>query len=78
MQLHLTNQPSKRGLANLKPDLMIDIQYEVAKYPSYDPDTNPDGVIDIASSKNGLMDDFLENYCSKHFKFEASNSKSLP
>jgi len=77
MQLLNTSLPSKRGLANLKPDIMIDIQYEVAKYPSYDPETCPEGVIDIASSMNGLTRDFLAKYCDENFDF-SSQSGTFP
>jgi hypothetical protein len=77
MKLQLTNLPSKRGLANLKPDLMIDIQYLVARYPEYDAETNPKGVIDIASSVNGLMTDVHEKYCTNNFDFTVANSMSI-
>lgn len=54
--------PSKRGLANIKQDLMLDLSREVAQIPPFDEKLHPDGLIDITSSVNALMLKDLEKY----------------
>lgn len=57
--------PSRRGQKNVKPNLMIDLSREVARNV-YDKRSNPDGVVDLGSSKNGLMLDDLQKWIKTH------------
>lgn len=57
--------PAKRGLQNVKPDLMIDLSRKIADN-AYDKKVNPDGIIDLGSAKNEVMLDDLEVWLKKH------------
>ncbi|KAF6819705.1 hypothetical protein CSOJ01_01112 [Colletotrichum sojae] len=52
-------KPSLRALANLESGAFIDLENEAGKLPQYDPESRPDGLIDLSGAINGLMDDFL-------------------
>lgn len=52
-------KPSSRALANLESGAFIDLEDEASKLPQYDPESRPDGLIDLSGAINGLMDDFL-------------------
>ncbi|TDZ74235.1 WD repeat domain-containing protein 83 [Colletotrichum trifolii] len=52
-------KPSSRALANLDSGAFIDLENEASKLPRYDPETRPDGLIDLSGAVNGLMDDVL-------------------
>lgn len=54
-------QPSKRALANIKPDLMIDLSRKLAQ-DEYDASTNPNGIVDLGSAINTLMQDDLGSW----------------
>lgn len=54
--------PSKRGLANIKEDLMLDLSREIEKMTAYDEKLHPDGLIDLTSSLNELMLPDLQDY----------------
>ena len=58
--------PSKRGLKNVKPDLMIDLSRKL-EGNRYHPKTNPDGIIDIGSAYNELMLHDLEVWTRRNF-----------
>jgi hypothetical protein len=47
--------PSSRGLTNLKPNPMFDLEMKKEEYPAYDPLRCPAGIIDISSALNTLM-----------------------
>ncbi|KAH6714634.1 pyridoxal phosphate-dependent transferase [Leptodontidium sp. MPI-SDFR-AT-0119] len=66
--------PSRRGLQNLKPMLMFDLQRIVEKFPAYDADTTPDGLIDIGSSINVLMQPEALKYSRRYILPSAEQS----
>ncbi|KAL7903995.1 pyridoxal phosphate-dependent transferase [Trichoderma velutinum] len=52
-------KPSKRALANLKLESPADLEDKIAKLPSYDPETCPDGLINLAGATNMLVGDLM-------------------
>lgn len=54
--------PSRRGAANLQPNLMMDLEREKEQYPVYSPEDCPEGLIDISSSSNALMRPHVERW----------------
>lgn len=55
-------KPSARGLANLQSGRLVDLEKQVRSLPLYDPQSCPDGLIDLSGAVNTLMDDFLEEH----------------
>jgi 1-aminocyclopropane-1-carboxylate synthase len=53
---------STRGQANSD---QLDIPWQFAKGTTYDPDTNPDGLISFATAENALMQRDLEDFARK-------------
>ncbi|KAL1903417.1 hypothetical protein Sste5346_000043 [Sporothrix stenoceras] len=66
MHLEQPFAPSRRGVGNIKPNPMLDLDRELAKYPPYDAEHNPDGVLDISSSLNLLMRDEAASFVTDH------------
>ncbi|KAK1853790.1 aspartate aminotransferase [Colletotrichum chrysophilum] len=66
-------KPSTRALANLESGAFIDLENEAGKLPQYDPETCPDGLIDLSGAINSLMNDVLEEEMTN---FEKSYSLS--
>ncbi|KAJ5703990.1 hypothetical protein N7493_011128 [Penicillium malachiteum] len=54
--------PSKRGLANITRDLMMDLSREAEAMPPYNRQTTPDGLVDLTSSLNDLMQNEMQSY----------------
>lgn len=62
-------QPSQRGIANLEAGAFIDLEDEIPRQlPSYDPDTCPNGLIDLSGAINVLMNDFMANQVGEFSK----------
>lgn len=55
------SKPSKRALANIKRNVMMDLSREVEKYISYD-QNHLHGLLGITSSINTLMRDEMSRY----------------
>lgn len=53
---------SSRGQANGD---QLDIPWRFAKGATYDPDSNPDGLISFATAENALMQKELEEFADK-------------
>ncbi|KAJ9136657.1 Aspartate aminotransferase [Pleurostoma richardsiae] len=56
--------PSRRALANIRRNLMMDLSREVERYTPYDQD-HPQGLLDITSSINTLMRNEMSSFVSK-------------
>ncbi|PVH77471.1 PLP-dependent transferase [Cadophora sp. DSE1049] len=69
--------PSSRGLRNLKPTLMFDLQRIVETFPAYDEGTCPNGLIDIGSSINVLMQPEALSYSRRYLLPSAEQCKCL-
>ncbi|KAJ5614560.1 hypothetical protein N7528_008214 [Penicillium herquei] len=54
--------PSKRGQANITRDLMMDLSREAEAMPPYNRQTTPNGLVDLTSSLNDLMQNEMRSY----------------
>ncbi|KAH8887250.1 PLP-dependent transferase [Thozetella sp. PMI_491] len=69
-------QPSRRAVGNLQSGAFIDLEDEVSKLPSYDPQTCPSGLINLSGAVNNLMGDHMRQ-CVSDFAahYELPNAK---
>ncbi|KAJ6031929.1 hypothetical protein N7540_002661 [Penicillium herquei] len=56
--------PSKRGQSNITRDLMMDLSREAEAMPPYNRQAEPNGLVDLMSSLNDLMQDEMRSYIS--------------
>lgn len=62
-------KPSRRGIANLESGAFIDLEDEITRQlPRYDPDTCPNGLIDLSGATNALMGDFMAEQAAEFAK----------
>ncbi|GJD00757.1 1-aminocyclopropane-1-carboxylate synthase-like protein [Colletotrichum higginsianum] len=59
--------PSKRGWDTVRPDLMIDLSRRLAA-DEYHPIKNPEGIVDLGSAINGLMQQDLGPWVRRRLK----------
>ncbi|KAL7934671.1 PLP-dependent transferase [Trichoderma chlorosporum] len=58
-------KPSKRALANLEFESPSDLDAEIARLPPYEPETCPDGLINLSGATNKLVGDVMKERMSK-------------
>ncbi|OPB41325.1 1-aminocyclopropane-1-carboxylate synthase [Trichoderma guizhouense] len=58
-------KPSKRALANLELESPADLEDKISHLPSYDPETCPDGLIDLSGATNMLVSDLMGEHMRK-------------
>lgn len=58
-------KPSKRALANLELESPADLEDKISHLPSYDPETCPDGLIDLSGATNMLASDLMGDHMNK-------------
>lgn len=61
-------KPSKRALANLELESPADLEDKISHLPSYDPETCPDGLIDLSGATNMLVSDLMREHMGKFVK----------
>ncbi|KAH6970697.1 pyridoxal phosphate-dependent transferase [Ilyonectria sp. MPI-CAGE-AT-0026] len=60
--------PSGRALETYKHGKAWDLMNQAKQYPAYDPNTCPDGFINLSGALNILMRDWLKDYCDQNMK----------
>ncbi|KAL5093937.1 hypothetical protein Trisim1_009411 [Trichoderma cf. simile WF8] len=58
-------KPSKRALANLELESPADLEDKISHLPSYNPETCPDGLIDLSGATNMLVGDLMGKHMGK-------------
>ncbi|KAM0207165.1 hypothetical protein ACHAQD_012171 [Fusarium lateritium] len=55
-----------------------DLMAEVKQRPQYDPQAEPDGVINLSGALNSLMRDWMKDYCENHVDKTQLSKRKLP
>lgn len=58
-------KPSKRALANIELESPADLEDKIAHLSSYDPETCPDGLIDLSGATNMLVGDLMGEHMDR-------------
>lgn len=58
-------KPSKRALANLELESPADLEDKISHLPSYDPETCPNGLIDLSGATNMLVGDLMGEHMDR-------------
>lgn len=59
-----TLHPSRRGLQNIHLGEGVDLSKELEGRTYYDPEHNPDGLVDLSGATNEIMRDYMSKYFS--------------
>lgn len=58
----LAFRPSERAVSAVQKQTAWDLMQEIQKHPRYDPDTCPNGCIDLSGAVNKIMRDYVDRY----------------
>lgn len=64
-------KPSKRALANLELESPANLEDKISRLPSYDPETCPDGLIDLSGAINMLVSDLMGAHMDRFVQYYA-------
>lgn len=62
--------PSRRALRYTGPDSLADVN-DIVDDDVYHPQSNPDGILNLGTTMNPLMADFVDEFLRKRFKINA-------
>ncbi|KAL6800823.1 pyridoxal phosphate-dependent transferase [Trichoderma sp. SZMC 28013] len=70
-------KPSKRALANLELESPANLEDKISRLPSYDPETCPDGLIDLSGAINMLVSDLMGAHMDRFVQYYAVENALL-